>query len=47
MKGRITMARNYEVILDKPTTGYIYSDDYFPRGFHYFSDANDLNKGWG
>lgn len=36
------MARNYEVILDAPTTGYIYADDYFPRGFHYFSQANDL-----
>lgn len=36
------MARNYEVILDKPVVGYIYADDYFPRGFHYFSDANDL-----
>lgn len=42
------MARNFIVVLDStpgPSVGqdsWPYPEDYFPRGFHYACDANDL-----
>lgn len=38
------MARNYAVVLDAPTTGAHFARGYFPRGFHYKKEADDLVK---
>jgi len=38
------MARNYIVVLDSDPKrkGWPWPLDYFPRGFHYAAEANDL-----
>ena len=37
------MAKNYIVVLDSiPSENDDFRDDYFPRGFHYKKDADEL-----
>ena len=36
------MARNYIVVIDKTPVRNDFPRDYFPRGYHYIAEAQDM-----